>query len=130
RAGPGAGQLAREALAPHRYGPIELHHAGAPVRLAVDLHQAILADAHATKDAPTGAGARRPKIPYARGDQRGGKAFAAAARELASLEREGNRLAHWLGGVCGRVDRGSTGSLREASRLSDRCQRVGGRFDA
>ena len=52
----GARQYAPEDLAADRHRPIELGHAGALARPAIDLDQAVLADPHAAEDPPRRSG--------------------------------------------------------------------------
>ena len=57
----GARQNAPEDLAADRHRPIELGHAGALARPAIDLDQAVLADPHAAEDPPRRSGPVRRK---------------------------------------------------------------------
>ncbi len=83
----------RQGILPtHPHRPVELGHAGALVRLSVDLHQAFLANAHAAEESARGARARLAQLALARGGQRRGKGFASPAANGPALEFETDTL--------------------------------------
>src|SRR5689334_1581431 len=79
-------------LPPDRDGSLELRHAGPLVGDAVDLHQALLADAHAAEKAAGLVGAREPQCPDASRGQGRREALAATPEKPLTFELECDRI--------------------------------------
>jgi hypothetical protein len=81
-------------LPPDRHVRRDAGHAGAAIRGAIDLHQAILAHAHATKQAAFGVGSGVAQTPYAVRRQRGRKTLPGAGQYRFAFEADLHKIAH------------------------------------
>ena len=90
----GARQYAPEDLAADRHRPIELGHAGALARPAIDFDQAVLADTHAAEDPPRCSGSSAAEITDAGRGQRRRKALAISAFQPRPVKGELDTPAH------------------------------------